>query len=481
MSLRTSPRTRVRPPSQTLPLLLLLAQVGCTPSRTEQDPLEGWHPPPREAMKDPPSEQEPPFVDPYADRDLDGTPDTDDCAAEDATRYRLVDVWHDADADGRTVKDPETLCVGDLLDEGQEWASDEADCDDSDPARYTLLPLYDDSDNDGVGTGTALAVCAGEGATQGFASAGGDCDPADGSRFAELSYQYRDADLDSYTVPKDGTVCAGSGLPSGYYWYESSFEDCDDQNPDAYAANTYYADEDADGVGAGDAHTLCTGWDAPTGYSSTPGDCAPGDAAAYQLLSYYYRDADSDSYFVLQSSSVCAGEYLPPGYAQNASRFDCDDLNATSYSTVRYYLDEDGDGVGAGDVQQACTNGQLPAGTVGKAGDCAPADPSLWQSRSNLYVDRDGDGATTAKTAVLCVGATLSAPYSFKASGNDCDDGDAGLTRYMALYPDEDGDGLGAWPYEVLCIGKDIPAGYSKYGDDANDHDPGIGADDERT
>ena len=126
MSPLASPRTRVRPPSQTLPLLLLLAQVGCTPSRTEQDPLEGWHPPPREEMKDPPSEQEPPFVDPYADRDLDGTPDTDDCAAEDATRYRLVDVWHDADADGRTVKDPETLCVGDLLDEGQEWASDEA-------------------------------------------------------------------------------------------------------------------------------------------------------------------------------------------------------------------------------------------------------------------------------------------------------------------------------------------------------------------
>ncbi len=74
--------------------------------------------------------------------------------------------------------------------------------------------------------------------------------------------------------------------------------------------------------------------------------------------------------------------------------------------------------------------------------------------------------------STICTGATLPDPYRTQANGNDCDDADAALYRYVVLYPAADRDGVGAPPREVWCLGAAIPEGYSTVGTDPDDQDP---------
>jgi hypothetical protein len=76
----------------------------------------------------------------------------------------------------------------------------------------------------------------------------------------------------------------------------------------------------------------------------------------------------------------------------------------------------------------------------------------------------------------LCSGATLPPGYRDRANGNDCNDSDSTRWRTLVLYPDHDGDGVGTPPRATACRGADLPAGYSLFGDDEDDNDPAVQA-----
>ena len=506
--------------------------------------------------------------DPAADRDLDGVPDSEDCAPDDASRWRLGLVYRDVDGDGVGAGAPVSRCIGLLPPPG--YAAAGGDCAPDDPSAWQLQGgLYLDADGDGVGAGPSLSVCIGAATPGGYAAVDGDCAPDDPDAWGELAYLYRDADLDGITVAEAGLVCGGWQLPPGYlleangndcddadaarwlqvdlyvdadgdghgagpatatcigalpphtatsggdcddgdasawqlldyahvdldhdgvtrpqagqvcagWWLPNGYSafpagggaDCDDADPARWQTLTGYADTDGDGHGTGPALALCTGTALPVGYAAVGDDCAPDDPLAWRLFSYAYRDADGDGYTVAESGQLCIGATVPTGYGNAPRGNDCDDSNPAVWSPRYGYADADGDGVGAGAAQAFCATA-LPAGFSATGTDCAPDDPSRWQTLSYAGVDADGDGYTVGPAGKVCAGATLPDPYRAAAHGNDCDDQDVARWAWTVLYPDRDGDGVGAPPREVQCLGSTIPPGYSIFGWDTDDTDPG--------
>jgi hypothetical protein len=252
-------------------------------------------------------------------------------------------------------------------------------------------------------------------------------------------------------------------------------EDCNDGNGTVGPLRPAYFDADGDGAGEGDPVMFCYGSAPPFGFTATRDDCAPGDPTRWRLLSYAYRDADGDGFGIPDRGTVCSGDALPVGYLATAGLgIDCDDGDPAVHTAVTGFPDADGDGFGAAPGGTFCTAGELPAGYVANATDCAPEDPSRWHTVTNLLVDRDGDGFTAPATGTLCAGATLPEPYRATAHGNDCDDGDPTLWRWVVLYPDRDGDGVGAPPRQIQCLGESFPAGLSTAGWDVDDANPAV-------
>lgn len=139
---------------------------------------------------------------------------------------------------------------------------------------------------------------------------------------------------------------------------------------------TFYADGDGDGFGAGPAAPDAPDCSAPEGWVADASDCDDSDAAVHP-------DADE----------LC-----------NSLDDNCDgtvDTDAIDRST--WYVDADGDGVGATEVI-AC---DAPAGTVSRAGDCDDGDATISPDAAELcnavddncdlavdegFVDTDTDG-----------------------------------------------------------------------------------------
>jgi len=96
------------------------------------------------------------------------------------------------------------------------------------------------------------------------------------------------------------------------------------------------------------------------------------------------------------------------------------------------------------------------------------------------HVDLDGDGHTTPSSGELCVGKALPSRYFTAASGNDCDDSDEALFRWVVLYADRDGDAVGAGARSVPCLGAALPSGFSRLGYDVDDGDPALSEDSEQ-
>jgi hypothetical protein len=194
--------------------------------------------------------------------------------------------------------------------------------------------------------------------------------------------------------------------------------------------------------------------------------------AWWRSFSYTYRDADGDGRTVPETGTLCLATSTPAGYLNAASGFDCDDANKDVWVSLVGYADTDTDGVGAGAAEIFCTAGALPDGFVASGTDCAAEDSGKWQKLAYAFVDRDGDGTTAREAGSICTGASLPDPFRAVASGNDCDDADTSLYRYVVLYPDLDGDGVGAPPRQVMCLGAAHPDGFSVFGWDVNDGDP---------
>jgi hypothetical protein len=88
---------------------------------------------------------------------------------------------------------------------------------------------------------------------------------------------------------------------------------------------TFYADTDGDGFGAGDAILSCTGQPENTSVNNT--DCAPADPLKWRMNNLFI-DADGDGYNNgFPAMPVCYGAAIPSGYVAINMGTDCGDDN----------------------------------------------------------------------------------------------------------------------------------------------------------
>ena len=236
---------------------------------------------------------------------------------------------------------------------------------------------YEDTDGDGYGNASSSAdACT---APPGFVFHSDDCDDADPATHPGALERCDDADNDCNGEADDGAV----------------------------DAVTWFADEDDDGYG--DRDTTAVACSIPDGFAGNGADCNDGDAAIHP-----------------------DGEELCDGVDN-----DCDGLvDSGASDAIRYYIDADTDGFGAGAGELHCA---LPEGFVAASGDCD-----------------DGDSAVRPDATETCDGVD-----------NNCNsEVDEDAVDALAWYGDGDGDGVGAGDAVMACA---APAGHVAENDDCND------------
>ena len=93
------------------------------------------------------------------------------------------------------------------------------------------------------------------------------------------------------------------------------------------SAQTFYADTDGDGFGAGAAIFSCTGQ--PEGTSTNNTDCASTDPLRWRTANFFV-DADGDGYNNgFPATSVCYGATTPSGFVAANNGVDCNDDSAS--------------------------------------------------------------------------------------------------------------------------------------------------------
>jgi hypothetical protein len=314
---------------------------------------------------------------------------------------------------------------------------------------------YADGDADGYGSGTAVIACS---QPAGFVNVTGDCNNSNAA-----------------VHPNAAEICNGID------------DDCDtfidDADPSITGQQTFYADTDGDGYGAGSPVLACV---QPPNTSTNNTDCndnnpfiSPGeleDACGNNTdddcdgdidegcgTYTYYLDNDSDGFGTVDSFIVVFVSTPPAGYSANDD--DCNDNNAavnpaaqeicnsidddcdtfidnadpsvTGQST--YYADADGDTYGAGSALLSCT--QPPNTSVNNL-DC-----------------NDGNAAVSPAAQEIC-----------NSIDDDCDtfidNADPSVTGQTSYYTDADGDGFGTGSVILSCT---APANTATNNTDCND------------
>ena len=158
------------------------------------------------------------------------------------------------------------------------------------------------------------------------------------------------------------------------------------------AALTYYADLDGDGLGAGDALSLCA------------------DAVTTQVTNN--NDTDDDCFSnTFDCEGTCDGQAVVT------------DCGCGEAAALTYYADLDGDGLGAGDALSLCADAVTTQVTNNN-----DTDDDCFSNQTGLgYVDSDGDGYTVGDAVTVCldcsisqevISASTAAVYGSDASGN---------------------------------------------------------------
>jgi uncharacterized protein (TIGR02145 family) len=140
----------------------------------------------------------------------------------------------------------------------------------------------------------------------------------------------------------------------------------------------------------------------------------------------YYVDADGDGIGAGTEVYGCLDEYgnLPPGYSWD--NYDCNDNDANSISYANYfYVDADGDGVGAGEAVSFCSENP-PPGYSWDNGDCNDNDANFYETSywyGDVYIDTDGDGFGSGNPiSSICLNSDGSLPQGYSWNNSDCDD-----------------------------------------------------------
>ncbi len=283
-----------------------------------------------------------------------------------------------------------------------------------------------------------------------------------------------DADGDGYPASNDCNDLDPAVHPGALEVCNGQDDNCDG-NTDEDVTITWYADEDGDGHGAGEAHTGCT---APEGSATEGDDCddtlpsvfpgasevcngqddnCDGNADEGLDITDFYLDEDGDGF----GTGVPISDCKPvPGYAEDDE--DCDDGDAAvnpaatevcdmidndcddlvdEEVTHTFYVDGDGDGYGTDSSAQACS---APEGYAERTGDCRDDDATVHPDAVEVcndidddcdgntdegldlvtsYPDGDGDGYGTEAGAMTdCL-----VPDGFVETPGDCDDGAAAV------------------------------------------------------
>jgi hypothetical protein len=346
------------------------------------------------------------------DDDCNGYADDDDYTVIDQTTY-----YFDGDNDGYgegfiqscTQNTGYVLIGGDCYDASadiypgapEECNGIDEDCDgvaDNDVQSF----FYPDMDGDGFGAGDPIQTCTQPPNTsnnnldcddtnnnvspvaQEICNSGvdddcdGQADDADGSVTGQNLY-YEDHDYDGYGAGSPYFACLQTSNAStidgdcdnGNFNINPGVEeicngdvddDCDgladDQDNDVIGQGTYFADNDGDNYGAGDAISACL---QPANSSSAGGDCDESNAAIHPGADEICNGGVDDD---------CDGA--------------ADSADNIVYGQSSYYYDYDGDGNGAGPSFLSCTQ---PPNTSTTNNDCDNYNSAVYQGSPILCND----------------------------------------------------------------------------------------------
>lgn len=222
-------------------------------------------------------------------------------------------------------------------------------------------------------------------------------------------------------------------------------------------------------------------------------DCSPNDPSTWQMLSYLSRDADGDGKFVDDTGTVCSGASLPAGFAATLTvgEPDCNDSANWAWKIHEGYVDEDGDGFGAGALTPICAGAGFPSNVLKlNADDAFPTDPDN-SSAEVIHREEDAgqdnvekvrfDASGNRYTIVWLAGAT-----NFSEGTAQGDVAAAGVTDSVIVKHDaggnfvwfrqlgETGASVLARQLEIDATGNIVVAG--EFADGAVRFDPGVGA-----
>ncbi|MGX1931306.1 RHS repeat domain-containing protein [Flagellimonas sp. 2504JD4-2] len=224
-----------------------------------------------------------------------------------------------------------------LLGITETFAQDCTNCFDDGPSGCGIQGYYD-GDGDGYGSGSLICFF---GSLTNYARDGGDCNDSSASTYPRRFYV--DSDGDGYGTTISVYICQSSSTPpSGY---ASNRNDCDDGDANITVQKNWYEDADNDGFGL--TSTAYYGCQAPAGMQNPVNvggdyDDTDNEITNVQPRTFYY-DNDGDTYGT--SSNTVYKSFAPSGYVEDSG--DCNDNDSDINPTTVWYLDADGDGLGA--------------------------------------------------------------------------------------------------------------------------------------